>query len=479
MTEQSALAASIRQLGIAYRAQRLRTFDREIPARFSIAMHNSFLTTQGETYRWNRLVARYLRSANGPSAGTMAARSYAWETVTFEQGDAGSAETIDWTFARGAQFRALLIGVEGDMRIAPGSASSWRGGPEVLSFDLAYATLPKAPAVNLLRLMSWDVVTFEMLTSQIGTLTDFARHGESRIIERLSNAWTRLDFAEYASTSSFKNGVLSATLLGYGVWHDQPCALYAFSCDCSRLDVHADPNVADLAQRGSSFYAGKLAINVENGDIVAGDMLETIIATQIQHGKHLPVQKQRRVELAVAPASGDQDRHDTSDVSRAWVTHPFADAPIAKLQPLCTQALQQSRSIEVFVAEHQLGFQSLPTSLQTLGAQGFQIMTGKTMSEQHYMILELIAILKALIEGTDPHADVVFRTHYASIRVALEGFALYLQLAPEEAVRMQLIAPDALDRLTSTMRAAEEQVTVLLEQLRVVDGLLSFEHNMH
>ena len=167
---------------------------------------------------------------------------------------------------------------------------------ELPRIELDYASLPKAPAVNLLRVLSWDVITFDMFTSQLGTLAELNQLGATTEVTAMSNTLGQFDFPQYSPASFFKNGTLTATCVGYGVWKGKPCVIYEYSCGRSEFDVHAEPEVASLKQQGSSFYSGKLWLDIESGDLAAGDMTETIIATVIRSDKKVvPVQKRRRV----------------------------------------------------------------------------------------------------------------------------------------------------------------------------------------
>lgn len=467
-------AANIRALYSGSIPRGLRLVGKDECRPFTIDMSNRFLTSRGEIYKRQELHARYERTTLDQASGMIAPARYTWTAARLHAvQDGQEPRATEWTFARGTSFRSLLFCAENRADgVPPPDPPLPETKRELRYFDVAYPSLPKSPAVDLLRLLSWDVVTFEMLVSHVGTAPALTQIGATASIDRVSNTWAQLGFGQYASSSFFKNGLVTATLLGHSLWLGRPCAIYSFDCDRSELDVHAEPGVSSVAQRGSSFYSGKLWIDVEQGDLVAGDMMETIIALVTNKtGATTPVQKQRYVQVALAV---DDAVSPAQARSLGGVRLPPADTPLSpRAQELCQTALAINERFAAFTEQHQDEFEHLPQGLKPLAEMGFQSFTGNSLPEQATRATELSALLTGLRHGPTAEATRAFTEQYPAFKRSLEGFILYTQIAPDEAARLQILDDATLHDFESSLQQIQHEVSALIAALDELEAALS------
>jgi len=431
--------------------------------RYAIEMSIDHLTPKGKVCKREVLSARYVRTILDAVVEFVAPVKYVWEWVTFCYGQNPAAmKSVDWKFAKDQSFRSFfLLSNSGWEHPYPAESAStddpvW----EQARIELDYASLPKAPAVNLLRLLSWDVLTFDMLTVQLGTLAELNRIGAATEVTTVSNTLAYFDFPQYSPSSFFRNGTLTATCVGYGVWKGKSCIVYEYQCGRSEFDVHADPAVANLKQQGSSFYAGKLWLDVESGDLAAGDMTETIIATLIRSDKKaVPVQKRRRVCV--------ERLEETESSAERWDDRAVAlqaESRGMDVKEAAQRALEFSPRLAQFVARNEKEFDDLSAALRTIARMGFQSLAGQSIKDWEQTADNLTCLLEQIVLDAASQASKAFQEQYPGLQNLLVKFVAYTRVALDESHRFYN-DPKILHEVAEMMQQGRADLNALISAL--------------
>ena len=198
---------------------------------------------------------------------------------------------LEWTFARGLQFdyfrpfgRELFDDVDGESCDVQFLVGDWFEG------------FVKVPAVNLLTMLTWDVLMFEELNG-IFVTRGAGRFGQLSSVDAMTDAHVHLNFQGYGTErSTFQNGEVLSTPLGVSLINGEPAVGVEFR-GAGRLNVARSGDGA--AQEGESYFFGKVHLDLGNADLVSGDMTELLtVAVKNRRGRLIPLQKRRFVRLA-------------------------------------------------------------------------------------------------------------------------------------------------------------------------------------
>ena len=292
MTPRSALTDAVAGLSAPYVIGR-RTIDPAAPSRFAATMRNDFMTPRGTPYKWQDMRGTLTRTVRADTTPTVAQACYTWEDVAARTGRNGaSPEAVawtDWKFARGQTFSTILLhsDVSGGY-IADDEQAGWGMS------DVRYPDLPKSPAVDLLLMLSWDVLLFEVLCTHLGTAPMLDRTGVTVDLDRHSGTGGELLFSSPDTSSYFRNNTMNAVKVGYCVRGGRPTGIYSFDCLDCELTTRAGPTV----QKGRSSYWGSVQIDLFSGDLLTGEFTEVIVGTFADgNGKELPIYRRRLVRL--------------------------------------------------------------------------------------------------------------------------------------------------------------------------------------
>lgn len=234
-------------------------------------------------------MAEYTRRLGPPMSSRTATFNFTWDDVSFsststDESFSASQEALEWTFARGLQFDYYRpfgrepfddVGEEsGDVQFQVGD---WFDG------------LVKVPAVNLLTMLTWDVLMFEELNG-IFVTKGAGRFGELRNVDAMTDAHVHLNFQGYGTErSTFQNGEVLSTPLGVSLINGEPAVGIEFG-GAGRLNVASTGD--GVAQEGESYFFGKVHLDLGNGDLISGDMTELLtVAVKNRRGKLIPLQK--------------------------------------------------------------------------------------------------------------------------------------------------------------------------------------------
>lgn len=418
-----------------------------IPRQFQATMRNDFLTPRGTPYKWQEVTAGVTRTLIGGGVPTVVPVRYTWDRVDARTGNPdGEGEPREWTFARGQSFTSLLMHTD----TAEPAGRAGNGAP-LTPMDVSYPNLPKAPAVDLLLMLSWDVVTFEMLCTHLITTPELSAPGGWAELDRISGSWAELQFSDPGAVAVFRNAHATARHLGYGTYAGRPSAVYTSTClDCV-LDVKSGP----VKQKGRSSYWITLQADAETGDLLFAEMTEMIVATLTgADGRRVPVQKRRTVRMfagshipAPAPARGG--------------------APAAP-GPRDNGELAEAVRLAGRVADHLTwqvsSLQQLPPGMADLAMMGFRSVVGADLPGTYRQVRSLQAGLRAASGG-----DGAIWPALPEHRRSLEGLLAFGQFAADGADRLLEDNQPGRDVMNDRMRAVRVDLTDLLALLDRLD----------
>jgi len=266
-------------------------------ANYRIAMENHFLSPKGSLLKKQNLCAGYTRTIMSALTDYSAFLGFVWDSVDFESENwREKSSRTQWTFAHGLKFSHYRTYPE---PILPGN----NGVESTGDFDIAgvdYSHLVTTPSVNLLYMLSWDVIGFEEMLSHItGRLESFTETSKPVDIDTVTGTYAHLFFQGCMEKESFfKNGNFSAAYLGLSAWKGNMGVLFEYQC-LGELAVYNARTDADATnQTGSSYYFGKLLVDLRTGDLLRGDMTELITCVIVnKENKWIPQQKRRLVVL--------------------------------------------------------------------------------------------------------------------------------------------------------------------------------------
>jgi hypothetical protein len=426
-----------------------RVVDPTVDRRFHASMRNDFLTPRGTPYKWQEVTASVRRTVVGGGVPTVVPVRYGWERVAARTGDRHTAtESREWTFARGQSFQSMLLHTEAG---ATGMPEPTVDTPVAL--DVSYPRLPRSPAVDLLLMLSWDVVTFEMMCTHLITTPGLREVGGRAELERISGSWAQLRFSDPGAVAVFRNARATAELLGHGRFAGRPSAVYATRClDCV-LDVASGP----MTQRGRSSYWVTVQVDLETGDLLCAEMTEMIVATLTgPDGRKVPVQKRRTVRMWVDNA--DEKATPTAAGGAAGTAEP-ADI---------TAALGTAERVAEYVRWQIASLRYLPTGMADLALMGYRSVVGTDMAGTGAQVASLLAGLRAMADG-EPGAEAAVRRAVPEHRRHLEGLLAFGQIAADGQTRF--LAPDPTHHAATRERlaAAGHDLTALLALLEQLE----------
>ena len=402
--------------------------------------------------KWQDMSATVSRSLLGRGVPTVVPVRYRWDRVDARTGSPKAEPPHrEWTFARGQTFTSVLLHTDVD-----GSAGDETGSPDgtlATPMDISYPQLPKAPAVDLLLMLSWDVVTFEMLCTHLITTPALRTPGGHAELERITDSWAELQFSDPGAVAVFRNATATARNLGYGTCAGRPSVVFSSVClDCV-LDVRSGP----VTQRGRSSYWITLQADAETADLLYAEMTEMIVATLTgPDGRRVPVQKRRTVRMY----TGDEDPWQHLPHQRTAAAPPArAGEPAGSAVDLAEAGRLAGR-----VADHLTwqvaSLQQLPPGMADLAMMGFRSVVGEDLVSTYRHVRSLQSGLRAAAGG-----DGAIWPALPDHRRHLEGLLAFGQFAADGADRLLEDNQPGRDVMKDRMRAVRVDLTELLALL--------------
>ena len=337
-----------------------RVVDVDKPHPFALDIRNDVFAADGSLHKWQEFAARVDRTVAGGVEPPLVPVRYTWRSVRSRAGAAGvDASSQEWTFARGQGFTSALL--DSEVRGGPAPA---RVALSPTSLGVAYPDLPRTPAVDALVSLSWDVLLFEILCTELTTHPDLPRTGTTAQLTRLSEGLTRLELAGGRSGLAFQHHQFTASRQGYGMFGGRPAATFAFEC----LDCDVSSQTGRLRQRARSTYLGSLQVDLDTGDLIGAHMVEMMVGVATSADRTTPVRVRRVLRLAVPVRREDIGTDPASDPApvRAAGDGPLGDAAVVAAAHRLADRLQ----------EHQVWLAGLPDGLRSLVELTFRSIVG-------------------------------------------------------------------------------------------------------
>ena len=148
-------------------------------------------------------------------------------------------------------------------------------------------------------MLSWDVMGFEEMSSYLAkSIEDFDKVGKFIIIDTISNTYTHLEFGGCKQESIFRNGRFEAAYIGISTWKGRLGVIFEYKCLGKLEFYNAKDNANAKSQTCSSYYFGKIMLDLCSGILLRGDMTELVSGVVInKENKGIPQQKRRFVQL--------------------------------------------------------------------------------------------------------------------------------------------------------------------------------------
>jgi hypothetical protein len=269
-------------------------------AGYLFTMDNDFVSPTGHVLRRQRLRAGYTRRLTGALSPRTALFGFTWDWVEFSSTSASPAHTatqkpIRWTFAAGRTFDYYRPFPRGAFRAEDRDTAT-----DAQRFHLGdwYADLAALPAVNLLVMATWDVLTFEALTGVLAC-EGLGRYGVRRPVSTMDSTQVHFDFKGFAlEDSSFENAAVHSSPVGLTLVGGTPCTGVTFQ-GVGRLEVGGGSS--GRSQQGESYFLGTCLLSTAEADLVSGEMTELLmVSMRNTAGRHVPMQKRRVVRISRA-----------------------------------------------------------------------------------------------------------------------------------------------------------------------------------
>jgi hypothetical protein len=265
-------------------------------ATYRFSMDNDFVAPTGQVLRRQRMRAGYTRRLSGALSARTALFDFTWNRIEFtststDEAQAASQEPIRWTFAEGRTFEYYRPFPTDRFTVRHEADAS----PDLKVGDWN-ADLAQLPAVNLLTLAIWDIVTFEGLSGALAC-EGLGEYDVLRPIPTMDNTNVHLDFKGYSvEDSTFESGAVLGHPVGVTLLAGTLCAGIAFR-GVGRLEVGGVASTHG-SQQGESYFLGNCYLSMENADLISSEMTEILmVSMKNKSGKHIPMQKRRVVRI--------------------------------------------------------------------------------------------------------------------------------------------------------------------------------------
>lgn len=265
-------------------------------AQYLITMNNHYISPKGQVIKTQSLSAGYKKVFQTSLTPKSAVCTYTWGDVQFHSHKwNGDAVDSSWTFAKGETFSNLVTFPE-KIKSIP-KDKEYKG-----EIGIDYSHLASTPTVNLLYMLSWDVIGLEEMASHLArTSESISGVGQFTEVSTISDIRAYMQFGGCKDNSFFDNGQFEMAYLGLSMCNGHLGALYEYRC-FGKLEVNNAKNKANAqSQKGTSYYFGKVLVDIESGDLLRGDMIELVSGVTVnKEGKLVPQQKRRFVQLELA-----------------------------------------------------------------------------------------------------------------------------------------------------------------------------------
>lgn len=262
--------------------------------KYHIVMDNNYISSKGSVIKSQQLTASYNKDNSRSLTSKSAICTYTWNDVNFQSHNKNNESvSTSLSFAKGQKFSNLII--YPDAIIEEEDFTSDKG----IKLGIDYSNFASLPSVNLLYMLSWDVIGLEEMATFITKYSEYFNGvGQFKDIKTISDISVYPKFLGSMKDSFFRNGKFEAAYVGISTWKEHLGILFEYRC-LGHLEVtDSKQNENVNSQIGSSYYFGKLLIDTNTGSLLKGDMVELITGVIInKKNKKIPQHKRRFVLL--------------------------------------------------------------------------------------------------------------------------------------------------------------------------------------
>ena len=241
--------------------------------KYEMIMDNNYYNLENNSVRVQQLHTEYIRTIKENPEENVWFTNIKWKSVRFR--NTQDKPWMQWTFPLKTSFDSTLYRlpeVEKKQAMFGGDVFN-REGEQNEKLAKAFKMFPKLPSVYLMIMQAFDIITFESYTSIIHSNNEIMNSKGNFIkINEISGKKSGIGIGKYDEKSKFVNGDFYLRHLGYGIYNERLCAIFEYYCDNS--DVKVSEETVGEEKKGKSFYQGHLRLDVSNGNIIYGDMIE-------------------------------------------------------------------------------------------------------------------------------------------------------------------------------------------------------------
>lgn len=278
--------------------------------KYRIEMNNKFLNEQGDVTKNQKLVTTFTRQITDIPHEFLGLTESNVHSVEFSSND--RQEPINWTFAEGLILPHYIFYCHylDDYNTIRNEVENENGSIrlQMKKFNDIFSKFPKLPSVYLFIMQSYDIAGLDSFTSHICSKPIlFENPGKITEIKTLSNTKCDIGMGLYSDNSFFENATVYAIFHGFINYLGKACSVVEYFSDESKVHVKDENKHYDRSREGNSYYSGMIYIDVNTGFIVAGTMLESVIAVQnLGTKKTTPVHIRRRVRMELIDDGGHE-----------------------------------------------------------------------------------------------------------------------------------------------------------------------------
>lgn len=261
---------------------------------YKIIMKNHYISPKGSIIKEQVLSADYHKKISSGLTPKSAKIIYTWDKVKYTSNNWHNEQVdTEWIFAKKRNFSNIKIYPEAvvtDME---------QNEPDEGNLGIDYSDLISTPSVNLLYMLSWDVIGLEEIASfLVKDMNRYEETGSFISIDTISGTNAHMGFHGCEEKSFFKNRNFEAAYVGTGNWKECIGIWIEYRCIGRLESFNSNHKGNAKVQMASSCYFGKVLIDVENGNLLKGDMIELISGViKTKNDKLVPQQKRRFVYM--------------------------------------------------------------------------------------------------------------------------------------------------------------------------------------
>lgn len=253
----------------------------------TIEMENTYLNSKGEAIKKEKLAVEYIETIIQEVNEYILLKEYCIKDAAFYNGSKND-EVTKLNFAINLKVPYFIYNFKNyiDNMKMQEKKRSFNENVSILQakhmeFFNILDKLPKFPTYALLMMLLNDIISFDLISSQIvsSAYLNYEVNKEYQLIN-LDKLENNMGYLNSHGNTIFKNGEFIITFLGITFYENKTCLIIRYQCLDSKLNSHENFGNTDMDRVGTSHYDGYLFLDSKNGQVVMGNMRENIISIQ-------------------------------------------------------------------------------------------------------------------------------------------------------------------------------------------------------